>query len=143
MVHKGRFLATFGTFAFSAMYHGLNVEVTVVLLNIGVFCYIQYKFREILAQYFNACVKTRTCNACVAHRYKETYGTVMLANFLFGVWTMLDLAYFGIIMSDVGNVSNFTKSKNIILKKWGALGFFNHKVNYFLLPVCLFLHLIT
>lgn len=134
LLRKGRLFAIISTFTISSMYHGFNVEVTLILMHLGLFSYIQNKFRNKLAEEFDACIKTKRCVNC-DHTYKTDNFYVVLANAVFVFMAMMDLTYLGVLMDDVGTHTTFNQSIIRVFGKWKRLYFVSHLLNilmYFL-----------
>lgn len=66
----GTFLAIFGTFLASSFLHGLELNVSVVLLSLGIFSYVQIKARSKVSKLLNACLNVKPCKNCI-HKFKK------------------------------------------------------------------------
>lgn len=127
----GPFKAVILTFLVSSMLHGMNFHLTLVLLTLGIYTYVEYTLREKLSNIFDACVRSRTCHSSCRHAYKSTSPLVVFVNMLFGFWAYFHLAYLGIMMDKShvedsqpsGSVLNFISSG---LKRWSDLGYASH-----------------
>jgi porcupine-like protein len=89
----GAFQAVFLTFLVSSMLHGMNFGLTVVLLSLGLYTYVEHTLREKLASVFDACIRSRKCPLDCQHKYKSDQIMVSAVNFGFGVWAYFHLAY--------------------------------------------------
>lgn len=129
----GPFKSVILTFLVSSMLHGMNFNLTMVLLSLGFYTYVEYNVREKLSIIFDACVKSRKCAASCKHTYKSNHLAVLLANLLFGSWAYFHLAYLGVMMDkshleenpSTGGIFNFLSSG---LKRWTDLGYASHWV---------------
>lgn len=127
----GKFWAIFVTYFMSALLHGFNVEIAVVLLSIGVYSYVQFRLREKLSHDLNACVQIKACDQCT-HKYKKYSFLVICLKIFFCLMTVLHLAYLGMLMDAVGNPDSPS-----ILKKWESLNFCSHILIFFGYLYCL------
>ncbi|OQR75131.1 protein-cysteine N-palmitoyltransferase porcupine-like [Tropilaelaps mercedesae] len=130
----GRFLAVLGTFAASALLHGLSFRLAAVLLSLGFYIHVEYVLREKLASIFSACIGARECHSCA---HKNTPSTHWWVWFINGVWTTVaiaNLAYLGTMFDDdqptdveekLGGASTGA-TMQYTLKKWSELGFASH-----------------
>ncbi|KAK9880717.1 hypothetical protein WA026_013041 [Henosepilachna vigintioctopunctata] len=119
----GQFAAIMATFLISSFLHGLEVKVSVVLLSLGLFSYLQAKARTILSSGFSACVKIKSCKQC-NHKYKRDHWAVKISLILFSFTSIIHLAYLGILMDPQSNDIS-------IYEKWNNLYFIGHVIMFF------------
>ncbi|XP_022685961.1 protein-serine O-palmitoleoyltransferase porcupine-like isoform X1 [Varroa jacobsoni] len=134
----GRFLATLGTFAASALLHGLSFRLSAVLFSLGFYTYAEHTLRLKLATIFNACIGARPCHILCDHR--NTPQTCWWVNLINGLWTLLallNLAYLGMMFDedqpiDMAEEFNHMSTGNTMestLKKWSQLKYSCHWIS--------------
>lgn len=122
----GVFPAICLTYLISSLLHGLNFKLAAVLLSIGLFSYIEFKFRNKLSSIFNSCLNSYSCNGC-DHLYKKQNIYVILGNLFFSIIAIVHLAYLGMVfeMNDVDDAS-FALDFSYTLNKWSSLDYTSH-----------------
>lgn len=55
-ISYGSFTAVLSTYAASSLLHGLNFQLSAVLLSLGAYTYVEYMLRQKLANTFHACI---------------------------------------------------------------------------------------
>lgn len=89
--------------------------------------------RNVLAEILDACVAANKCNlvdansSCTSkgHKNNATLYWVKMINFTFGVFTVVLLAYLGVLLdTSIDHSGGFSWEQN--LKKWIELRFFGH-----------------
>lgn len=130
----GKFYAILLTYLISSSLHGLNFQLAAVLLSIGVFTFVEYRLRNVLAEILDACVAANKCNldsagSCTTKGHKNTSALmwVKMINFAFGIFTVVLLAYLGVLL-DTSTESSGVFSWHQNLKKWIDLKFFGHVI---------------
>lgn len=134
----GRFLATLGTFAASALLHGLSFRLSAVLFSLGFYTYTEHTLRLKLATIFNACIGARPCHVLCDHR--NTPQTCWWVNLINGLWTLLallNLAYLGMMfdedqpidMAEEFNQMSTGNTMESTLKKWSQLKYSCHWIS--------------
>lgn len=129
----GQFNAILLTYLISSSLHGLNFQLAAVLLSIGVFTFVEYRFRSVLAEILDACVAASKCNldatrSCTkGHENTSALIWVKMINFAFGILTVVLLAYLGVLLDTSIDQSNGFSWEQI-LKKWIDLKFFGHVI---------------
>lgn len=129
----GKFNAIILTYFISASLHGLNFQLAAVLLSIGIFSYVEFRLRNLLAEILDACVNAHKCTidvktgVCLTKGHENTSKIywVKLINFIFAIFTMILLSYLGVLLdtsADHGN--DFWLFTN--LKRWSDLHYFGH-----------------
>jgi len=131
----GQFNAILLTYLISSSLHGLNFQLAAVLLSIGVFTFVEYRFRNVLAEILDACVAANKCNldattrSCTSKSHANTTALiwVKMINFAFGIFTIVLLAYLGVLLdTSIDQSKAFSWEQN--LKKWIELKFFGHVI---------------
>lgn len=120
MLKLGHGKAILATFLISSLLHGLQPEITVVLMMLGIYSYVQLNMQEKLAQEWNACIRVKPCRRCV-HRYRDGSGFVIIVKAGLTVFTMFHLAYLGTVMDTMNN-----PDAPSFLRKWKDMYFFSH-----------------
>ncbi|CAO1425441.1 unnamed protein product [Diamesa hyperborea] len=131
--HYGTFIGILSTYVISSALHGLNFQLCAVLLSIGIFTFVEYKLRAVLADVLNACIGANKCrisskNICTSKNHKHTSNVwwVLSINFIFAVVTILHLAYLGVMFEASFKIQEEGFSWLHTLKKWSDLKFFGH-----------------
>ena len=119
----GRAISILATFLFSAFLHGLNFDITLVLLSLGAFSYMQIVFQKILSEYFDACIKILPCKSC-SHKYKAKHVVSLFFNTNFLLLNILHLAYLGSVM----DVISIKKTLYDTFLEWDVLHFISHHI---------------
>lgn len=127
----GKFCAILVTYFVSSLLHGFNIEIAVVLLSIGLFSYIQLRFQDKLSEDLDACIQIRACRHC-NHKYKRSSFLVTVLSIVFGILTVVHLAYLGQLMDVRDNP--YSPS---ILKKWDNVQYCSHIIMFFAYLYCL------
>lgn len=128
----GKFKAIVLTYLISSSLHGLNFQLAAVLLSIGIFSYVEFRLRNLLAEILDACINAKKCTldskgCCTTKGHENTTAIywVKLINFIFGILTVVLLAYLGVLLDQSDYTSNqFSLYGN--LRKWYDLNFFGH-----------------
>ncbi|XP_063219630.1 protein-serine O-palmitoleoyltransferase porcupine isoform X2 [Bacillus rossius redtenbacheri] len=124
--HFGNFAAVLSTYAVSSLLHGLNFQLSAVLLSLGTYTYIEYLLRQKLSTIFSACIQVRPCRKDCAHRNKEMSSLVILINIFFGLIAAFHLAYLGVMFNVTSTLQERGYSYFHTLSKWGDLSFASH-----------------
>ncbi|EFA11115.1 protein-serine O-palmitoleoyltransferase porcupine [Tribolium castaneum] len=125
----GKFYAILATFLISSLLHGLELKVSMVLVSIGVFSYLQVVPRDRIAEIFDYCVRVRPCKDC-KHKYKRDNIRVRIILLIYSLATVFHLAYLGVLMDPSTNEIG-------IYEKWQNLYFISHIVMFFNVMVIL------
>lgn len=123
----GRFAAVFLTFLASSILHGVNFQLSAVLLSIGTYAYIEHVLRHRLGNVFSACILARRCRPGCTHKYNESNFWVMAVNLAFGFLAVFHLAYLGIMFGDT-EAQEKGYGVEHTLNNWSHLGFASHWV---------------
>ncbi|KFD46228.1 hypothetical protein M513_12891 [Trichuris suis] len=95
----GRFVALFLTYCVSSLLHGVNFQLSAVLLSLGLYTYM---LRERLSARLNACVGARRCVGPCTHDRKETHPITWFLNGAFLLLSLFHLAYLGMVYDSSG-----------------------------------------
>lgn len=126
----GPFTAILATYFMSSLLHGLNVPLSIVLLSLGLFSYVQIRFQDALSRSLNACLDVRDCfqaRAKCKHFYKSNRFFVVLLNWALRLLTVAQLAYLGILM-DAPVVTSLADTVKWIVQQWADLYYCCHWV---------------
>ena len=123
---RGMFVAVLATYIASSILHGMNVQLSAVLLTIGIFAYIEGFIRHVLASIFSACIEARVCRNCT-HVYKRGSFWVAVVNLAFAFLAVWNLAYLG-CMFDNSPEEEAGYSWRHIHRKWTSFSYVNHAV---------------
>lgn len=126
MKQYGIFAAISTTYIVSALLHGLNFQLAAVLLSLGFYTYIEYILRGNLSRLYNACILPNECRPNCSHEYKSRHPYVIVTNLMFGLITVLHLAYLGVMFEASTNIQEQGFSWAHTLAKWQALDFTSH-----------------
>lgn len=92
-------MGVIGTFFISSLLHGLNYQLSGILLSLAVYTYVEYVFRSKLARRFDACLLSKSCEMnCKVHRYTERKIPVRLLNLGFSILALYHLSYLGFLI---------------------------------------------
>lgn len=123
----GNFAAILLTYAASSVLHGINFQLSAVLLSLGLYTYIEYSLRHRLSAAFSACIQVRKCKPDCNHCAKSGHIYVIITNLCFGLLAIFHLAYLG-LMFDSSDEEEEGYSMDHTLSKWSQLGFASHWV---------------
>ncbi|XP_047741081.1 protein-serine O-palmitoleoyltransferase porcupine isoform X2 [Hyalella azteca] len=123
----GVWCAVLCTYSTSAVIHGLNGQLCLVLLSLAVYTHAEHRLRLKLASAFSACVLARPCGLSCTHLNKGYSVSSLTINTLMGALCMWHLAYLG-VMFDSGPDSVSGYSVGHTLAKWANLGYASHWV---------------
>uniref|UniRef100_A0A0K0EQT9 Protein-serine O-palmitoleoyltransferase porcupine n=1 Tax=Strongyloides stercoralis TaxID=6248 RepID=A0A0K0EQT9_STRER len=118
----GKFTAVLITFAFSAMLHGFNFQLTAVLISIGINASIESKLRNRLSSRLNSCCKSRECLENCNHQYKKYHFRTIIVNIVFLIVNIYHLIYLGAPFDD--NTDDGRYSMGHTLKIWSQEFYF-------------------
>ncbi|XP_034935866.1 protein-serine O-palmitoleoyltransferase porcupine [Chelonus insularis] len=134
----GKFNAVALTYLTSSLLHGLNFQLAAVLLSLGLYTYVEFQLRHILAKTFDACISAKECpsssgniNSKICRYEKHWYnnGWVFLVNFAFSALSVFHLAYLG-LMFDTSDLQETGYNYSHTIEKWSHLGFASHWVAF-------------
>lgn len=124
----GQFLAIFITYAISSMLHGLNFQLSAVLLSIGTFSYVEYKIRSKVASIFSICCLVNPCPKNCPHTLKGNTIYARSTNILFSCLAIMHLAYLGVMFEASFSMQEVGYSFSHTLLKWASLNYASHIV---------------
>lgn len=133
----GQFTAIFVTYAVSSLLHGLNFQLSAVLLSIGTFSYVEYNFRFKLASTLEVCCLANPCIKQCDHKYKQSSLMAFFINTLFSIITIVHLAYLGVMFEASFAVQESGYSYLYTISKWEELDFFSHGLTAFMYVIYL------
>jgi hypothetical protein len=128
--HYGHLPSILVTYLASALLHGLNFQLSIVLFSIGLFAYVEYGFRRKLARILDACVAARTCplrSSCEQHTYTYWHPLTIIVNLFLCLLSLWHLTYLGQLF-DGSTQETIGYSWQHVLDKWSKLNFASHLV---------------
>ena len=131
----GPFVAILATYLASALLHGVNAQIAVVLLTVGFFTYIEYNFRARLAKVFDACVGSRPCEDTSAgvchHKYDLDHPVVRCVNVSFSFYAAVLFAYSTACFGEDSEHGDQTTGYSLqhLLYTWSKLNWFGHAIS--------------
>jgi len=126
----GHFPSIIVTYLASALLHGFNFQLSIVLFSIGLFAYVEYGFRRKLANILDACVAARTCplrSSCEKHTYTYWHPLTIIVNIFLCLLSLWHLTYLGQLF-DGSSQETIGYSWQHVLDKWARLNFASHLV---------------
>ncbi|XP_068280774.1 protein-serine O-palmitoleoyltransferase porcupine isoform X2 [Nyctibius grandis] len=125
----GTFAAVLGTYAASALLHGLSFHLAAVLLSLGLITYVEHVLRQRLAAILDACVLSKRCPPACAHRHKDALW-VRALNGALGALTLFHLAYLGALFDAEADdaVEEQGYGMSYTIRKWSELHWASHWV---------------
>lgn len=125
----GSFGAVIITYLISSLLHGLNFQLAAVLLSLGLYTYVEFQLRTMLADIFDACIASKQCakQKCVHKHNFSNCWWVFITNLAFSGLAMFHLAYLG-LMFDTSDLQETGYSYSHTIDKWTELGFASHWV---------------
>ncbi|CAJ0588561.1 unnamed protein product [Cylicocyclus nassatus] len=103
----GAAASIFISFAISSLMHGLNFQISAVLLSLGFVCYFENKLRNRISKRFSMCVRARPCKNCEHQRGWACWQTILI-NLLFFVHSVYQLIYLGAPFDGEGASEGYT-----------------------------------
>lgn len=125
-ISYGSFIAVLSTYAASSLLHGLNFQLSAVLLSLGAYTYVEYMLRQKLANTFCACILVRPCRKDCSHRNHDSRLAVTITNVAFGVLVVFHLAYLGLMFDSSSKEQEVGYSYSHTLNKWSSLNYASH-----------------
>ncbi|CAF1544928.1 unnamed protein product [Adineta ricciae] len=126
----GHLASVLVTYLASALLHGFNFQLSIVLFSIGLFAYVEYGFRRKLANILDACVTARTCpshSSCDKHTHTYWHPLTVLVNTFLCLLSLWHLTYLGQLF-DNSSQESIGYSWQHVLDKWARLNFASHLV---------------
>jgi hypothetical protein len=126
----GHFSSILVTYLASALLHGFNFQLSIVLFSIGLFAYVEYGFRRKLATILDACVAARSCplrSSCDKHTYTYWHPLTIIVNLFLCLLSLWHLTYLGQLF-DGSSQETIGYSWQHVLDKWSKLNFASHLV---------------
>ncbi len=126
----GHFSSILVTYLASALLHGFNFQLSIVLFSIGLFAYVEYGFRRKLATILDACVAARSCplrSSCDKHTYTYWHPLTIIVNIFLCLLSLWHLTYLGQLF-DGSSQETIGYSWQHVIDKWAKLNFASHLV---------------
>lgn len=129
MKRFGIFPAIFTTYIVSALLHGLNFQLSAVLLSLGFYTFVEFKLRKKLSVIFNSCVASSSCKPNCSHKFKKRNSWVLLFNINFSILSIVHLIYLGVMFESSTSESYEEGFSYLnVIEKWSSLNFLSHWV---------------
>ena len=128
--HYGHLSSILVTYLASALLHGFNFQLSIVLFSIGLFAYVEYGFRRKLARILDACVAARSCpsrSTCEQHTYTYWHPLTLAVNACLCLLSLWHLTYLGQLF-DGSSQETIGYSWQHVVEKWAKLNFASHLV---------------
>lgn len=135
MKRFGTFPAIFTTYIVSALLHGLNFQLSAVLLSLGFYTFVEFKLRKKLSIIFNSCIASSCCKSNCSHQFKKRNFWVLLFNINLSILSVVHLIYLGVMFessSTTGDSYEEGFSYLNVFEKWTSLNFLSH----WLIAIC-------
>lgn len=115
------------TFLTSALLHGLNFQISAILISLGFFAYSESLFRSKLAYKLNLCIKSRPCQKCSHKTQKNNWTkmTTLTINYFFIIINVILLIYLGMPF-DNSETAQYGYSMKHTLNCWSKWKFIGH-----------------
>lgn len=119
------------TYIASSLLHGLNFQISAVLLSLGFYTFIEYQLRNTLANVFDACIASKQCSLHKCEHSRTTVNCywVTLVNVAFSALAMFHLAYLGLPF-DRSSAQETGYNYEHTIEKWSLFGFSSHWVAF-------------
>ncbi|XP_054033295.1 protein-serine O-palmitoleoyltransferase porcupine [Dryobates pubescens] len=123
----GTFAAVLGTYAASALLHGLSFHLAAVLLSLGLITYVEHMLRQRLAAILDACVLSKRCPPGCRHRHKDGLWVRGL-NGALGAVALFHLCYLGALFDAEADDSVEEQGYGLAhtIHKWSELHWASH-----------------
>ncbi|CAG9535242.1 unnamed protein product [Cercopithifilaria johnstoni] len=125
----GSAAAIFTTYAVSSLFHGINFQLSAVLLSLGFYTYAETKMRSKLSRCINSCVRARKCHKECHHTYKENALSTLAINVVFRALALTHLVYLGMAFDDSTAETGY--SWRHTLSVWADSYYFSHVIGLF------------
>lgn len=133
----GHFIAVIGTYNVSSLLHGLNYQLSAILLSLAFYTYAEHNLRRKLARKFDACIGSRPCEQyCHVHKHTGRKLIVYFVNKIFTLLAIYHLGYLGYLMDLRADINTSFRDS---FTKWQSHNFNSHVLALFTFFVSLFL----
>ncbi|OZC05275.1 hypothetical protein X798_07711 [Onchocerca flexuosa] len=127
----GSIPAIFITYAVSSLFHGINFQLSAVLLSLGFYTYAETKIRSKLSRHIDSCVRARKCQKECRHTYKENALNTLAINTVFRALALTHLVYLGMAFDN--STAEIGYSWRHTLSIWADSYYFSHIIGLFTL----------
>ncbi|EJW82449.1 MBOAT family protein [Wuchereria bancrofti] len=127
----GSAAAIFVTYVVSSLFHGINFQLSAVLLSLGLYTYAETKIRSKLSRRTDSCVRARICRKECHHTCKESALSTLTINMLFRALALTHLVYLGMAFDDSTAETGY--SWRHTLSVWADSYYFSHVIGLFML----------
>ncbi|KAK6112635.1 MBOAT membrane-bound O-acyltransferase family protein [Brugia pahangi] len=127
----GSAAAIFVTYVVSSLFHGINFQLSAVLLSLGLYTYAETKIRSKLSRRIDSCICARICRKECHHTCKEDALSTLTINMLFRALALTHLVYLGMAFDDSTAETGY--SWRHTLSVWADSYYFSHVIGLFML----------
>ncbi|MCP9263107.1 PORCN protein [Dirofilaria immitis] len=127
--------AVLTTYAVSSLFHGINFQLSAVLLSLGFYTYVEIKIRNKLSRRTDSCVRARRCRKECHHTRKQDALSILAINVVFRVLALLHLVYLGMAFDDSTAETGYSWKHTISV--WANAYYFGHVIGLFTLLLSL------
>lgn len=124
----GHLTSIIATYFASALLHGFNFQLSIVLFSIGLFAYVEFGFRRKLSRILDCCVGARRCRSdcsCDEHRFGSKHPLTIVINLILSILSLCHLTYLGLLF-DGSAQQTIGYSFQHVLDKWANFHFSSH-----------------
>ncbi|MFH4978530.1 hypothetical protein AB6A40_005239 [Gnathostoma spinigerum] len=130
-------IAIFATYAFSSLLHGVNFQLSAVLLSLGLYTYAETRIRKRLSVRLDACVSVKECKEDCYHAYKKSSLLVTALSLMFTLLSVGHLIYLGMVFDGSGETTGYSAIHT--LSVWRRCYFISHFVAFCTLLMSFFI----
>lgn len=124
--HLGTCEAMLITYFIASILHGINPEMAIILLTLGLATYVEGKLRSLVAHVYDACVLYRSCFTC-DHYYQGNNLLVAMVNVAFTLVAMIQIAYLCVLYRESNPVTiDIFFSIEHMHDIWGRVSYVGH-----------------
>lgn len=124
--HKGIICAVLVTYVVSSLLHGINFQLSAVLLSLGFHTFVETKLRNRLSYKFNSCIRASECKPGCKHYYKKNSLVTFLLNFLFRLLAIYHLVYLGMVFDDSNATTGYSMGHTLYM--WSTWRYSSHLI---------------
>uniref|UniRef100_A0A915Q406 Protein-serine O-palmitoleoyltransferase porcupine n=1 Tax=Setaria digitata TaxID=48799 RepID=A0A915Q406_9BILA len=120
--------AIFFTYIMSSLFHGINFQVSAVLLSLGLYTYAETRLRSKLSYVTDSCVRARKCGRECHHTWNENALSTLAVNMVFQILAVVHLVYLGMAFDDT--TAEIGYSWRHTLSVWADSYYFSHVIGF-------------
>ncbi|EFO20748.2 MBOAT family protein [Loa loa] len=131
----GSATAVFITYAVSSLFHGINFQLSAVLLSLGLYTYAETEIRSKLSRRIDSCIRARKCRKECHHTWKESALSTLAINMVFRALALTHLVYLGMAFDDSTAETGYSWRHTLSI--WADSYYFSHVIGLFTLLLSL------